>query len=211
MGLRKKPKTASAGETTQPTSGVIDQLLAEASLMGRKTEERAQQDRALIGYLRQSPELELGRRIQDARRKAGLTQGELAERTKLVDEDGNGITRGALSTYESGRNNPGPRELRLISECLKASPNWLIYGDDDPFGDLLDQLRYVFNTGNEGRFLAHLTYRFKKLHHGHRMAILKLVDGLLFEGDKHFDRAAELEAEQVFIELAEELKRSPPR
>lgn len=69
-----------------------------------------------IGISDREPELELGRRLQEAREVAKLTQDELSERTKLADSEGKGISRAVLSLYEVGKNRPSPRELRMLCE-----------------------------------------------------------------------------------------------
>lgn len=66
-------------------------------------------------------------RIRSARQNAGYTnQGEFA---KLL-----GISQGALSEIESGESKlPSSPVLLRMSELLRKSPRWIIYGED---GDL---------------------------------------------------------------------------
>ena len=61
--------------------------------------------------------------IQRARQDAGLSVAELSKAT--------GISKAVLHGYERGRTKPGARELRLLSETLRVSPNRLLLGTDD--------------------------------------------------------------------------------
>ena len=58
-----------------------------------------------------------------ARKDAGWTQNELHQRT--------GISRDAIKGYESGRNMPGSRELRVLCEVLGVSANRVLWGRDE--------------------------------------------------------------------------------
>lgn len=75
---------------------------------------------------------EIGHRIADARNGLGWSQIALHTRTKLADPEGVGISRAVLSLYETGKNKPGAREIRLLCDALKVSPNWLLYGSESP-------------------------------------------------------------------------------
>lgn len=44
-----------------------------------------------------------------------------------------GISRAVLFGYEAGRTRPGARELRLLCEALKVTPNRLLFGSEEPF------------------------------------------------------------------------------
>lgn len=72
-----------------------------------------------------------------ARAKAGLSHSELNRIT--------GISRTVLIGYEAGRTKPGAKEIRLLCDALKVTPNRLIYGSEelhlgDQFGLLLDNI-----------------------------------------------------------------------
>lgn len=182
-------------------------MRTEAQLFDREAaEETTATDNVPLGILMDEPELTIGLRIQEARRKAGMTQGELADRTALIDSAHVGIKRGALSLYEIGRSNPGPREIRLLCEALKVSPNMLIYGNEDPFDELTEAHRYRFGTSSSAGLYARMVYRVSRLHHHHRLAILKLLEGLLFAASSKFDVEENRHAEEEFLRLAEELK-----
>lgn len=79
------------------------------------------------------PEDEVGKRIQQKRNEFGWSQSGLAERTKHADANGEGISRTVISGYETGEYKPGARELRILCETLKVSPNWLLYARETPF------------------------------------------------------------------------------
>ena len=63
--------------------------------------------------------------IKRAREKRDLTISDLSRLT--------GISRTVLFGYEGGRTRPGAREIRLIAQALRVSPNRLIFGDEKPF------------------------------------------------------------------------------
>jgi transcriptional regulator with XRE-family HTH domain len=70
----------------------------------------------------QKHEIELSRRLRDARVDAGLTQAELAKRL--------GITRSAVSQYESGRNKPSIAHFNEIARITGKPLSWLVIEDD---------------------------------------------------------------------------------
>lgn len=153
-----------------------------------------------------SPEQDIGVRIQDARKQAGLTQKDLAERTKLLDDNGDGVSRGALSLYEIGKNSPPPKELRLICEALKVSPNKLIYGTEDPFDEFADRARYWFSGEHDPSTYATVVYRLSKLHYSDRVAILRFIEGRLFMENRRFEVDEDRQAEDALLRVAEAIK-----
>lgn len=205
----EKAKTAKKSGAKDPVGSqeYSDSRDREAELLDRETAE-AEPDKRPIGFRlwNSAPEDGMGQRIQDARRQAGMTQKDLADRTKLLDKHGQGVSRGALSLYEIGKNSPPTKELRLLCEALKISPNSLIYGIEDPFDDYLDQARYSFTSGEGPRLYAHMVYRLLKLHHHHRMSIIKLMEGLLFAKNKKFEIDEGKYAEEEFLKMADELR-----
>jgi len=64
----------------------------------------------------------LARRIRDARIDARLTQAGLAKRL--------GITRSAVSQFESGRNQPEIKNLHAIAAVTDKPLNWFMIADD---------------------------------------------------------------------------------
>lgn len=80
------------------------------------------------------PEKAIGERIKESRKKLGLTVEQLSDLTSRFDHeenyaDGSGVSTPSLYRYEKGDRMPGARELRLLCEALKVSPNWLLLGE----------------------------------------------------------------------------------
>lgn len=69
-------------------------------------------------------ENDIGLRIKAAREAHKLSQMDMHNRT--------GLSRTVLINYEAGRHKPGAREIRLICDTLQVSPNYLIYGTEEP-------------------------------------------------------------------------------
>jgi len=63
--------------------------------------------------------------IKRAREAKELTISDLSRLT--------GISRPVLLGYEAGRTRPGSREIRLIAQALKVTPNRLLFGNEEPF------------------------------------------------------------------------------
>lgn len=61
--------------------------------------------------------------LRRAREEANLSVIELSRLT--------GLSKTVLHGYERGRTKPGAREIRLLSNALRTSPNWLIFGSDE--------------------------------------------------------------------------------
>jgi HTH-type transcriptional regulator, cell division transcriptional repressor len=78
----------------------------------------------------------IGERIAAARREAGLTQRELAERL--------GVTPRSIQNYESGAVVPY-RHLRRIETLARKSEGWLL-GSDGVDDDLSSRLRQLERT-----------------------------------------------------------------
>lgn len=80
-------------------------------------------------HLPQLPELpesiSFSSELIKARNDLGLTQSQLS--TKCC------LSLSALKAYERGRNMPGARELRELSQALQVSPNKLLFGEEHPF------------------------------------------------------------------------------
>lgn len=182
-------------------------LEAETRLLDRElAEDRANTPPGTIGYRTDEPELNLGERLQNARRMAGLTQGELAARTKLADPKNEGISRAVISLYETGVNRPGLREIRMLSDVLRVSPNHLIYDTEDPFDQESEYSRYYGWGKSEAELQAYLTYAFGRLHGHPRFAVLQLMLAVLRGWEKDFDDKAHAEAVPSFLRLADELR-----
>lgn len=186
----------------------LEKLRTEAEFVDRETAE------AIIhvtpdgpGISKEEPELELGRRLQEAREAARLTQGELAERTKQADSEGKGISRAVLSLYEIGKNRPSPRELRMLCEVLRISPNRLIYGLEDPFDDLLEQARWGGFATTTPEYYAMAMYAFSRLHHHNQQDIMRLMNSLLLGWDEEWKAGKQYDkASKWFLEMADDLR-----
>ena len=64
-----------------------------------------------------------GQRIRSAREDAGFNQGEFA---KLID-----CSQSTLSEIETGESKlPSAKVLQRMTEILKKSARWIVYGDD---------------------------------------------------------------------------------
>lgn len=68
--------------------------------------------------------MSLGNRLADARKTAGLTQAQLADRLSVVQS--------AVSAWEKGANEPTLETLRQIALETKASVVWLTFGIRTP-------------------------------------------------------------------------------
>ena len=62
--------------------------------------------------------------IKDARKKAGLTQGELSERT--------GVTQAHISNIEKGRANPTFKTIEKLASVLDLIVNDVIFDWSNP-------------------------------------------------------------------------------
>lgn len=63
-------------------------------------------------------------RLRQARDKKGLSQSELAEKT--------GLQPSAVSHFETGRRSPSFENLKVLSEALQVSTDYLLGRVDDP-------------------------------------------------------------------------------
>lgn len=183
----------------------LDALIEEAKFLDRERIEDALHNPASPpGISRDEPENELGTRLKEAREAIRLTQGELAEKTRLADSEGKGISRAVLSFYETGKNRPSPREIRMLCEVLRVSPSHLIYGTEDPFEQLAEFARYEGFARSEPEFYAMLVYAFSKQHHHIRLSLMRIMDSMLQGWDKSWSQDHDA-ANRHFLDLAGEL------
>ena len=61
-----------------------------------------------------------GKRLAYARKQAGLTQKQLAEKM--------GVSASAISGYETGKREPDQTRIKALSDTLKVSVGWLVTG-----------------------------------------------------------------------------------
>ena len=73
----------------------------------------------------------IGSRIRASREARGYTQAHLAEQTKTIDPNGQGVSRTVIVGYEAEHSKPGAREIKLLCKALFITPNWLLYGEED--------------------------------------------------------------------------------
>jgi transcriptional regulator with XRE-family HTH domain len=92
---------------------------------------------------------DIGARIKAAREERGFTQNAVANRTKMADHAARGISRTSVIGYEQGTSNPGLREIRLLCEVLRVTPNWLVYGTDAA-GPVTQSSMEVFSLAPNG-------------------------------------------------------------
>lgn len=114
--------------------------------------------------------------LTNARKVLGWTQTELHQRT--------GISRETIKQYETGRNLPGAREIRLLSVALKISPNRLLLGTDEfvastsPLKGLMDAGEAVTDAKSLRSYMQFMgVYSF--LLPSERTAILTLIEPIL--------------------------------
>lgn len=135
-----------------------------------------------------------------------LTQGELATLTASLDADEKGLSRAVISLYESGKNRPSPKEIRLLCEALKITPNYLIYGDEHPFDTLADYERLGTHARHDPEGFAWMAYIMSTIHHNHYDAVMKLVLDLARGWNKSFDQGLQERANTRLLEVAEQLR-----
>jgi transcriptional regulator with XRE-family HTH domain len=190
----------------KPDQKALDKLAQEARDLDAQDLRNRIENPMRVGVLADEPERELGRRIQEARQLAGLTQEQLAKRTARADKGKNGVSAAVISLYERGVNKPGPKELRLLCEALRMTPNALLYGDEDPFQGTTARARYGGWSTSEPEFLASLTYCFGRLHHHHKLAVMDMMIGLLRGWNRDFDADMDKDATRSFLLAADELR-----
>lgn len=199
----KKDSVSKKGER----EAALDALIEEAEFGDKQRKEQAAAEVHQMGRLRTKPENELGARVMETREAKRMTQGELAELTKSLDPDGKGVSRAVISLYEAGTNRPSPREIRLLCEALRITPNFLIYGDDEPFHPLNDADRiggYAARSDPEG--FAWMAYVFATLHHNHFDALMSIALDLQRGWNKKFDQGLQDEANKRFLDFADALR-----
>jgi transcriptional regulator with XRE-family HTH domain len=76
----------------------------------------------------------IGAALRQGRKRSGdLTLDQLSRLTALLDPSAQGISRVALSRYETGAAYPGVREIKLLARALRMRLSSLLYQQtDDP-------------------------------------------------------------------------------
>ena len=129
-----------------------------------------------------APEDQIGARIAEKRLSKNLTHDGLAKLTKLFDDPANsksGISRTTIRGYEVGLYKPGTRELRLLSQALEVSPNWLIFGGPEPspsVSTLIEQGHALEQTEVQKFFVA--LHLLRALDRAERDLLYNMLHGL---------------------------------
>lgn len=116
----------------------------------------------------------IGSRIRQARERRGWTQNVLSVRSRMTDQEQKGISRTVIVGYEAGTHKPGAREIKLLCEALKISPNWLLFGQENPFDVLQPSMRLV-RGGREFVIAMRLAFTILLLRPHERDTISSLV------------------------------------
>lgn len=172
----------------------------------RRLERLASEVDGGLGVSKSEPESELGKRLEYQRKAKGITQEQLASLTKLADKDGKGLSRGVISLYELGINRPGVKEIRLLSEVLRVSPSYFIYGDDDPFDIKADSLHHGGVAESEPEFLSRAVYCLRFLEPEQSIALVQIMIGMLRGERNNFDKLMAAHADRAFLDVAEDLR-----
>lgn len=112
----------------------------------------------------------VGKRIQELRKKRGLSQDELAERLL--------VTRQAVSLWETGQSAPSIDNVIELHKLLRVPIDTLLCLDEPMEPDAEDIFRgysreYVLNSMEEGTFPLPLADVFYQLSPGERMRLLR--------------------------------------
>jgi transcriptional regulator with XRE-family HTH domain len=205
--MTPRKSLSSSKETVDKTVSRLERLAAKTDFNDRQVaEENLHAGSRQPGRLLAPPERELGARLREIRESKFLTQGELANLTKSLDSEEKGISRAVVSLYEKGTNRPSPTELRMLCEVLRVSPNYLIYGDEDPFNERNEHYRLGTRDRHDPEGYAWLAYVMANIHHNHYEAVMKLVLDLARGWNKNFDQGIQEHANAAFLEKAQQLQ-----
>src|ERR1051325_3379840 len=133
--------------------------------------------------------------LSRARSNAGLSHSELHRIT--------GISRTVLIGYETGRTNPGEREIKKLCAALRVTPNQLLYGSEQPFQP--DEALKRLGLNAETLSFAHLVIMYNMLASDDKRAIVTLMYSILEarHGRKKIAQAAEMMKElEGFVSVA---------
>ncbi|GCL66372.1 helix-turn-helix domain-containing protein [Pseudaquabacterium pictum] len=205
---KTKPSRGPAKKSSAKTrlaSAALDALAVQAEFIDRESRESLAAGTAQPGRLGK-PEDQLGVRLQQAREEHRWTQGELAELTRSLDPDEKGVSRAVVSLYEAGTNRPSPREIRLLCEALRITPNFLIYGDDDPFSALIEERRTGTRARHDPEGFAWMAHVMASLHHNHYDALMKLALSVQRKWDVGFDVGLQDKANEKLLAMADALR-----
>lgn len=125
--MPKKKSITKSSQVLPPTADQVEGTGNEQEHSGAMPLTKAMLSAA---YLHEMSATAFSERLKRMRQAKGLTLDALSFVTKGVDPEGKGISRVSLSRYETGTS-PGLRELRLLSQALRQTLAWLVYGDDE--------------------------------------------------------------------------------
>lgn len=116
----------------------------------------------------------IGARIRQARDRRGWTQVVVSHRTRSIDTEGKGVARTVIVGYEAGTHKPGAREIKLLCEVLQVTPNWLLFGQENPF-EVHQPSIALMRGGNEIRTAMRIAFSILLLRPHERDTISSLV------------------------------------
>ncbi len=93
--------------------------------------------------------MNLGKRIQDLRRRRELTTGELAARVQ--------VTSGFISQLEHSKTDPSLQTLQRVAAALQVSLSYLLFDDDLKPQVIRKDARHVVHTSNDGPWASILS------------------------------------------------------
>lgn len=202
-----KPNQAKKQREPSPTLSELEKLAREADFLDRQAIEDVTAAPRQQGRINSAPEEKLGARLQETRESMRMTQGDLAVLTASLDAEEKGISRAVISLYEKGKNRPSPREMRLLCEALKITPNYLIYGDEHPFESSADYERFgTVARRSDPEGFAWMAYVMSTSHHNHYDAVMKLLLDLARGWNKSFDKGLQTDANEKLLQMADALR-----
>ena len=116
-------------------------------------------------------ERNIGNRIKELRKALGLTQTAFAEKI--------GRSKRSIQEWESGRNEPPERALRLIEQTFNVNPEWLRHGRGEMFLKKEEPARDPFEAAAEAVIDAIMEKRDIKLSPAKKKKVVKKLAELM--------------------------------
>ena len=104
--------------------------------------------------------------LKKAREASGMSFSDLHRIT--------GLSRTTIHQYESELRKPGAREIRLLCDALRVTPNQLLYGTEQPFKEK-SRLHALLDVSNEDLRTARLAMFLTMLNKNERDAWITLL------------------------------------
>lgn len=124
--------------------------------------------------------MEMKERILYVRENSGLNQEAFAQRI--------GVTKSAISGYETGRRDPSPQVLHSISREFRYNLDWLKTGEGEPEvpdpNDILDELFHRFSCSDFERAFLEAYFDLQDDEREQFCAYLERVFGSAVQGAK---------------------------